>query len=144
MQNMLHRTYWILIVSLTIGCITLSGCAAGKNAAGPNQNINTLSKGNTKNPTIKILISTPDQYIGKSVEVSGEVYNIVNFEKSITVGITHEKIAEFLECEFLKATPPPADLKEGQRIIMIGRVDVIKDVTFLRDCRIKLFLTNAN
>ena len=97
-----------------------------------------------KKPTLEILISTPDQYIGKSVEVSGVVYNIVTYRKSITVGISNEKIAEFLECEFLNATPPPAGLKKEQRIIVIGRVDVIKDVPYLRDCRVKQFLTNAN
>lgn len=139
MPNIHYKTCWILAIFFTIGCITFSGCAARTNTATPNQNTNVKAtfKSLNRNPSIEQLISAPDPYLGMSVEVSGEVYNIVNYEKSITVGISEEKIAEFLECEFLKATSPPADLKEGQRIIVIGKVDVIKDVTFLRNCRVK-------
>ncbi len=139
MENIYYKTCWILAVFLTIGCITFSGCAARTNTATPNQNTNVkaTSKSLNRNPSIYQLVSAPDPYLGNKIEVSGEVYNIVTLKKSIVVGISDKKIAEFLECEFLKATPPPADLKEGQQIIVIGKVDVIKDVTFLRNCRVK-------
>lgn len=130
-----HQICQILTVFLIVGCTTLLGCTVSK--IEKTSESKSVSKEAIKKAEINQLIFSPDPYVGNTVEVSGEVYAIKAFRRSIVVSLTDNKIIELLDCEFPKAEPPHDNLEKGQQITVIGKVDVIKNVIFLRNCRVK-------
>ena len=151
MQNFHRKTCSGLIVLLIVVGITLAGCAARENTSVSKGTGNvewptSSGKGDAKIDadagiknalaSMQQLIHTPAPYFGNTVEISGEVYDTETFRTSIIVRLTDRKIAELLACEFSIEKPPP-DLKVGQQVTVIGRVDIIRDVVLLRECRIK-------
>ena len=139
MQNFHRKTYGVLAVLLIVTGTIFSGCAARENAPMPSGKVDAkmVPRIGIKNASMEQLIFTPDPYLGSTVEISGEVYDIENFAKSTIVRLTDPNIAELLECEFSMGKPPPTDLKAGQQVTVIGKIDIIKDVVFLRKCHIK-------
>ena len=105
---------------------------------------NTVFSGcGTKMVSIDQLIVTPEPHLGSEVKVSGEIYDIVReggsvIGKSFTISLTSQTRMELLKCEFERGKEsPPHHLRDGQRVTIIGVVDVVQGETMLRRCRIE-------
>ena len=142
-------TYFTLaIFCITLGSLTLTGCGAKQTSATQSsvpdglspigQDINALSS--FESVAIEALLTSPDSYVDKTVEVYGKVYAIGDaLGRSVTVRLssTDETSVVLLKCEFLSNDLPSSTLKEGQLVTIIGRVDIIEAVVFLRKCKVK-------
>ena len=131
MTNTYQIVYFTLaILFLVLGSLTFTGCGSKEVPVDPSI-------------TIEVLFASPDSYIGKRVEVYGDVYTIEIagggvVGKSIIVRISppDETSVELLKCEFDRDSPPPPTLKEGQFVTISGRVDIVEAVVLLRECSI--------
>ena len=117
-------TYFILaIIFTTLGSLTLTGCGAKQQSV-----------------AIEGLLAFPDSYVDTTVEVYGEVYTIENdTETSVIVRISppDEASVQLLQCEFFSNDLPLSTLKSGQFVTIIGQVDIVEAVVFLRECKVK-------
>ena len=136
MRNAYRTIYFtLLILFIVLGSLTFTSC--GSKGAPMNQPEPAIS------PNIESLLASPDSYMGKWVEVYGDVYRIEIagsgvVGKSITVHISppNETSVELLKCEFDRNSPPPPTLKEGQLVTILGRIDIIEAVVWLRECSV--------
>lgn len=125
-MNTTYRTLYFILATLFIvlGSLTFAGCA-------------------TEALTIESLLASPDSYIGKKVEIYGDVYTIEIsgggvIGKSVIVRISSpdDTSVKILKCEFPRDNPPPPTLKEGQLVTISGTVDIVEAVVILRECSI--------
>ena len=118
-------TYFIrAIIFITLGSLTLIGCGAKQQQV----------------VAIEGLLAFPDSYADTTVEVYGEVYTIENdTETSVIVRVSPPDAAsvQLLQCEFFSNDLPLSTLKPGQFVTIIGRVDIVEAVVFLRECKVK-------
>lgn len=142
-------TYFTLaIFCITLGSLTLTGCGAKQTSATQSsvpdrlspigQDINALSS--FESVAIETLLASPDSYVDKTVKVYGEVYTIGDgVGTSVTVRLSppDETSVLLLKCEFLSNDLPPSTLKKGQLATIIGKVDIVEAVVFLRECKVK-------
>ena len=117
-------TYFILaIIFITLGSLTLHGCGAKQQRV-----------------AIEGLLAFPDSYVDTTVEVYGEVYTVENDTETrviVHVSPPDEASVQLLQCEFFSKDLPLATLESGQFVTIIGHVDIVETVVYLRECKVK-------
>ena len=131
-----------------MGSLTLSGCGAKQSGATQSSvpdGLSPIGEDTDELPsfesvTIEALLASPNSYVDKTVEVYGEVYTIgdaVGTSVTVRISPSDETSVLLLKCEFLSNDLPSSTLKEGELVTIIGKVDIVEAVVFLRECKVK-------
>ena len=119
-----------------LGSLTLTGCGTkqqSETGASP-KDVSSF-----QNIPIETLLASPDVYVERRVAVEGEVYTIgdaVGGSVIVRISPPDQTSVQLLKCEFLPNALSRSTLEKGQFVTIIGTVDIVEGVVFLRECNL--------